>query len=55
MEILSKTYDGESMCDIDRDVSECFDHHFNPDVVKIPVDKHGFPKGAFKVVITWEE
>lgn len=54
MELLNRTYDGEEMCDIDRDVNECFDHHFNPDVLKIPTIDGGFPAGRFRVVVTWE-
>jgi hypothetical protein len=53
MELLNKEYDGESLSDITRDVTECFDTRFSPDVIEIPVDEHNLPKGIFKVVITW--
>jgi hypothetical protein len=53
MELLNKEYDGESLSDINRDVTECFDTRFSPDVIEIPVDEHNLPKGIFKVVITW--
>ena len=51
--LLDKTYDGESVVDHTRDVSEAFDKAFTPDVANIPVDEYGFWQGSFKVVITW--
>ena len=51
--LLDKIYDGESICDVARDVHEAFIADFTPQVNNIPVDQHGFQKGSFKVTITW--
>lgn len=51
--IFEKKYDGESIVDVYRDVSEAFEEDFNPLVNEIPKDKYGFQKGTFKVAITW--
>lgn len=48
-----KSYDGESLYDLSRDVAEAMDADFNPEVKSIPVDEHGFQKGKFVVSITW--
>ena len=53
MFILEKTYDGESIVDINRDVSEMFDEEFDPRIETIPKDKHGFMKGTFVVTVEW--
>jgi hypothetical protein len=53
-EIFKKEYDGESICDLSRDVSEAFDERFNPAVADIPEIEHGFPAGTFTVTITWK-
>jgi len=55
MIIFEKEYDGESLCDLNRDVSEAFDADFNPIVSKIPTDKYGIQLGKFKVVMMWSE
>ena len=52
--LFKKAYDGESVVDIDRDVSECFDARFNQVAAQIPQDEHGIQKGKFTVQITWE-
>ena len=52
--LFKKEYDGESIVDIDRDVSECFDTRFNPAAAQIPQDKHGIQQGKFTVQISWE-
>lgn len=52
-EIFQKEYDGESICDIQRDVHEAFDSRFNPLVAQIPQDEFGFQQGTFTVTITW--
>lgn len=51
--IFEKEYDGESVYDVDRDVSEAFLEDFNPLVKQIPSDEHGFQQGVFEVTITW--
>lgn len=53
MEIFKQKYSGESLCDVERDVSEAFDGTFNPEVKQIPMedDMH---QGTFTVTITWE-
>ena len=50
MKILSKTYYGEDLCDVERDVSESLESASG-----IPGDEHGFPVGEFLVDITWSE
>lgn len=54
MELFSKEYDGESLYDVYRDVSEAFEVIYNPIINSIPQDEYGIQKGTFKVVITWE-
>jgi hypothetical protein len=53
MFILNKTYSGESIVDLDRDISEMFDEEFDPRIETIPRDEHGFMKGSFKVTVEW--
>lgn len=53
MKIFEKTYDGESIVDINRDVSEALQDDFNPLMENIPSDDHGFAFGNFKVTIEW--
>lgn len=54
--VLEKSYDGESIVDMSRDVHECLDERFNPVVKEIPEmdETPGFWSGAFKVSIVWE-
>lgn len=54
MELFSKEYDGESLYDVYRDVSEAFEVIYNPIINSIPQDEYGIQEGTFKVVITWE-
>ncbi len=51
--IFDKLYDGESLCDVERDISECWDERFNERVSGIPIDEHGFQTGTFRIQITW--
>ena len=53
MIVFEKRYDGESLYDLPRDISEAIDADYNKIVSKIPVDNHGFQKGTFKVAIEW--
>lgn len=53
MIILDKTYDGESIVDIQRDVHEMFNEEFDPRIETIPRDQYGFMKGSFKVTVEW--
>lgn len=55
IEVFKKEYDGESIVDLDRDISEAFVTVFNPIIDLIPVDAHGFQKGTFAVSIVWSE
>jgi hypothetical protein len=55
MILFRKEYDGESLYDVDRDVSEAFQGDFNSLVYAIPVDEHGFQRGRFTVTIEWED
>lgn len=52
--IFHKEYSSESLCDIERDMSECFDSTYNIDMEGIPVDEHGFHEGYFEVTVTWK-
>lgn len=52
--VFKKNYDGESLYDFDRDLSECIMAEYNPIIENIPTDEHGFHKGTFKVTIVWE-
>ena len=51
--IFEKNYDGESLCDIDRDVCEAISGEYNDKIKQLPVDQHGFTSGYFKVTIEW--
>jgi hypothetical protein len=53
-EIFKKDYDGESIVDMGRDISESLDERYNPDARVIPSDEHGFAQGTFTVTIEWE-
>lgn len=50
-ELFSKTYDGESIVDLERDISEAFLD--NPAMEVVPVDEYNIHYGAFKVTMTW--
>jgi hypothetical protein len=51
--IFDKTYDGETIADVQRDLIESFDPRFNPKAKDIPVDEYGFQKGRFKITVEW--
>lgn len=51
--LLDKKYSGESIVDVDRDVSEAFQADFTPQVNDIPTDEYNIQKGRFHVQITW--
>lgn len=55
IEVFKKEYSGESIVDLERDISEALDTTFNPGIDRIPVDDYGFPKGTFTVAIVWSE
>lgn len=55
MNIFEKEYSSEELCDLSRDIYECFDPQFNPVVNVIPVDEYGFHKGSFVVTVRWEK
>ena len=52
-DILKKTYYGEDIVDLDRDISEMLNEEFDPLVALIPKDEHGFHKGSFQVTVRW--
>lgn len=52
--LFNKTYDGESIVDMYRDVTESIDSRYNNLVDQIPQDKYGFQLGDFEVTITWK-
>lgn len=51
--VLLKSYDGESLYDLSRDIGEAIDEAYNPIMKTIPIDEHGFQKGRFAVSILW--
>lgn len=51
--VLRKTYDGESLYDLERDVSEALRSTYNKVWDSIPSDEHGIPLGDFHVSIVW--
>jgi hypothetical protein len=53
--LLKKAYDGESICDVFRDVSEAFDADFTPEAKQIPSDEYGFALGKYVVEIRWSQ
>lgn len=55
IEVFKKEYDGESIVDLDRDISEASLAEYNPVIDLIPVDAYGFQKGTFTVTIVWSE
>ena len=55
LELFKKTYSGESLHDLDRDVSESLQEVFNPLVAQVPSDIYGFQTGIFTVTITWKD
>ena len=52
--IFQQTYSGESLSDIDRDVSEAVNAQYNEAMADIPTDEHGFQQGTFTVTIEWK-
>jgi len=52
-QIFQKSYDGESIVDLGRDIFEALDPRFNEPAAVIPSDEHGFSLGTFKVTIEW--
>lgn len=53
LKILEKEYDGESLYDLERDVSEALIAEYNPVIMDIPQDEYGIQYGTFKVTIEW--
>ena len=51
--VFTETYNGESICDINRDVSEAMDEHYNGAMKAVPVDEYGLSLGTFTITITW--
>lgn len=53
--LFCKDYDGESLVDLSRDITEAFDERFNPAFAGIPEmeESPGFCSGTFKVTIEW--
>lgn len=50
--VFEKSYSGEELSDVERDISEAFED--NPAMEVVPVDEYNLHKGTFKVSITWE-
>ena len=55
MIIFEKVYDGESICDMDRDICEAFLERYNPEMKEVPRDEYGFCKGTFTLKVEWKE
>ena len=55
MKIFEKDYDGESMIDLERDIWESLSDVYNPVMMSVPSDEHGFLQGTFTVTITWRK
>jgi hypothetical protein len=55
MIVFEKSYDGESIVDIYRDVAEAVSAEYNPVMDQIPIDQYGFSTGRFRVVIEWAD
>ena len=53
MKLFEKDYSSEELCDLERDISECFDPAFNKKAALIPVDRYGFSSGTYKVTVEW--
>lgn len=47
--IFNETYNWESLCDLSRDIQECFDSRYNPLVKDLP----GEFKGVIKVTLEY--
>ena len=54
LELLHKTYVGETICDAARDLDEAFNEDFTEQLKMIPVDEYGFMQGNFTVKVVWE-
>lgn len=52
--LLDKTYAEEELCDLERDVTECFDPKMNQRAAQIPIDLNCQAQGTFRVTVTWE-
>lgn len=55
MELFKKKYDGESVIDCFRDLSEAMDPEFNPAAEEITSDNYGFPVGVFTITIEYTQ
>lgn len=51
--IFEKRYDGESLYDLNRDISESTQSIFNPILETLPKDEYNFIQGEFRVKIEW--
>lgn len=49
MIIFNRTFDGESLVDIEEAVWDAVNENYN-----LPRDKHNLLKGTFTVTISWE-
>lgn len=52
-EVFRKTYDGEAIADIGRDIYEAFDERFNPSIDLVEFDCHGIIKGGFTLILQY--
>ena len=55
VELFNKTYDGDSICDLSRDIHEIFNPEITPAIKSVKSDKNGIHKGSFSVVVKWCE
>jgi hypothetical protein len=53
--LMFEKYSSEELCDVERDVHECFDEDMNLLIKDLPpADEHGFRPGSFVVTVEWE-
>jgi len=53
--LLEYDYDGEAIVDMERDLMEALDPHYNGAAAEVPCDEFGIPKGKFKLSLVWVE
>jgi len=53
--LLEMDYYGEGIIDMERDLSEALDPHFNGAAEDVPADEHGIAKGKFRLTLVWSE
>lgn len=52
-EVFTKEYDGDSICDLNRDLSEALDPRFNPEAQQIQTDEYNMITGSILVTMQY--